>query len=345
MRAPALALFLWGVGSAPLVVSASVTPAAEAEESPILAQVRELDAIMRPTAERLLACDSEESFLAALDTALCRTEGLARFVAMMRELDGGGLAFTPDDTSGIDEAVDAIVLATTEELREELRQGFVDTAKLAQLLLDPADSEFVRQLQALPSYTSQELADTSIAALGGPTLSLQDRRVALALLRANVAMFVLAVAADTEKAMPRWMAELSVLLWRQAHEQLLARYEHRPAPALREERLTPMARLLLSFSWLEPDTLADILTREPATLPLLQEVAVQLPRFFGDSIDHLRLRPNLHTDAARDELAVDVCVAADARGAPEALERFDEAWWFDAARASGVEIVVDIRRV
>ncbi|MCY0987353.1 hypothetical protein OV203_09485 [Nannocystis sp. ILAH1] len=301
---------------------------------------------MRPTAERLLACGSEESFLAALDTELCRTEGLARLVAMMRELDGEALtAALADFSARTDESVDASVLVTTEELRDELRHGFEDAAKLARLLVGPTDSEFVRQTQALSQYDPQQLAAAGIAELGGPRLSPEDRRVGLAVLRSTGAMFVLAVAADTGRTMPLWMAELAVRLWRQGHEQLLAHYEHRSAPALREERSTPIASLLFSFVWLEPDALADILTREPATLPLLREIATNLPKFFGGSIDHLRLRPNLHTDGARDELAVDVCVTADAQGAPEALERFDEAWWFDAARASNIEIVVDLRRV
>ncbi len=141
------------------------------------------------------------------------------------------------------------------------------------------------------------------------------------------AMFVLAVAADMARTTwpSGWRSSPSAS-GRQGHEQPRKDYEHRSAPAPREERSTPIASLLFSFVWLEPDRAGRHLDARAGNLALL--------RRDRDQPAHARRQhrspapspgPSTPTGPGTSLAEVDDCVTADAQGALEALERFDEA--------------------
>ncbi|MCY1057964.1 hypothetical protein [Nannocystis sp. SCPEA4] len=349
MRLPFLALFCLGLSSAPLVASAGAAPTAEtAEPTDGLESFRELDVVLRPIAERLLASDSEDSFLASLDAELFRTDPLTRLFAAMREFDGEALVSVLAERRTADAlaaATDAAVAVTSRQYREEIQRGFADAAKVAELGFGRPESPLALELDALSALEPDEVSAAALRELGDARHSLKMRAGLLAIFRSNLCMAVLAVASDTGIVLPSWMAELSVRMWRQGQELVLAQLESRPAPALREERLTPLSRVMLSFCCDATDSLGPILVNDPTAAPLLQKIADHLPRFFADtSINLLNLRPGHDVESSRDTLVVEVQVA---RGDPQAwtaLDRFDRDWWLDAASESATEIIVDIRR-
>lgn len=347
MRLPFLALFCLGLSSAPLVVSANVPSPTEESATPDgLDGFRDLESVLRPVAERLLACDSEASFLAALDAELFRTELWARLVSVVQAADNEALASVLEDSSTHPEnVVDAAVAVTSEEHRAELARGFVDAAAITTAYLAPPTQQIAGELQALATQRPNELFALAFRELGDRRIPMQERRTALAILRFSACTLVLAVASETGSVMPAWMAALTIRLWRQGHEQILARLADRIAPPLREERLTPRSSILLAFSCHEPDTLATIFDRCPAAIALLNGIAENLPRFFAEpGIDHVRVRPSADEEAPANRLLVDIYVPEDDSAASTNLDRFDEDWWLEASRLGGADIVVDIRR-
>lgn len=345
MFARILALSL-GLSSLPLVGPPSTAAPEEERALPdTLDRLQELEAVVRPTADRLLACTTEEEFLAATDAELLRLESLSLLLAIVLDIEPDELATRLGSAPESSKVLDDLAAVTATELRDELVHGITDAAKITALSFSRENVDWTEFRERFANRP-RALAASALAELNQAGKPLTERLAGLAVLRSNISMFVLASASETGSPLPRWMADLCIRLWRQGHEQILAQLEHRPAPSLREERLTAISAVLLSFVCDDPEHLGSAFRKHPTLAPMLQRVAVNLPRFFPEgAIDHLRVRPSAGTDSPEEDVVVvDVFVHVHDAIAQGALDRFDEEWWLEASTESTAEIVVDIRR-
>ncbi len=304
------------------------------DEALVLAQ--RIEAIVAPQAKRLLQCDDETSFLAALDLELFQVDPMVDLLKLVSEKPS--LALLAPSKAEQEAFTEALVAITSEKHRRDISQTLDASIRLAQHIAPDVDSFLLESPQAI--------ASSFLAELGDAKQSRRARLSTLAFHRSNLAYFALVFAAQSKSTMRPWMANLTVQLWRQGQEQLFSKIQEDNAPPpLRVPSLSPFAETLLGYSCHDTSALSIALSRDDTLPEMLEQIRNNLrARFPENSIEHLVLRPSLDPEVpAGTALLVEVQTRIEPVKARAHLDRFDDAWWLDVSSNMDTELSVDVR--
>ena len=84
-----------------------------------------------------------------------------------------------------------------------------------------------------------------------------------------------------------------------------------------------------------------LLRSEPDVIPLINEAAEQLSRYFPDASLRLEYAPD--PEGGAEELFLGAWTDLGANEAMAALDRFDREWWFSNGRRGGGLLIIDVR--